>query len=227
MPLPPEPAAEADLDPPIPVRRIWPWFLLAALLAGSAAGAAVALGMAPGIKGVVKPPRAGSSADAGAPRPSASASASAAPGPRGLVGLVGSWVGNGRELSAVMVGHDLEFRVKKPDQFPRQGYEAGDARFVLRATAEPTVFAVEDHIRPALPIGKLYDARARGTCQEIWTTAAGDPLRARFEGGRLSVEFAKIEPATQNFTMEGLRVTSCVGLRDLKATKVLSILSRQ
>jgi serine/threonine-protein kinase len=184
--------------------------------------------MVPGIKGVVKTSRPSSTADAGAPRPSASAVTSAAPStPRGLAALTGGWVGNGRELTAVLVGNDLEFRIKKPDQFPRQGYETGDARFVLRATAEPTVFVVEDHIRPTLPIGKLYDARARGTCQEIWTSAAGDPLRARLEGGRLSVEFAKIEPATQNFTVEGLRVTSCVGLRDLKASKVVSVLSRQ
>lgn len=228
LPLPPraDPPVEVDLGPEIPVRRIWPWFLLAALLAGSGAGVAVALGVVPGIKGVVKQPRSGGTADAGAPRPTASATAAPGP-PRSLVALAGSWVGNGRELTAVMVGSDLEFRVKKPDQFPRQGYEAGDTRFVLRATAEPLVFAVEDHIRPALPIGKLYDPRARGTCQEIWTAAAGDPLRARFEGGRLSVEFAKIEPITTNFTMEGLRVTSCVGLRDLKPTKVLSILARQ
>jgi hypothetical protein len=60
----------------------------------------------------------------------------------------------------------------------------------------------------------------------VWTTVAGEPLHARREGGRLSVEFAKIEPGAMNFTMEGGKVSSCVGLRDLKASKVVSVLIR-
>ena len=135
-------------------------------------------------------------------------------------------MGNGRELEAVAIGNDLEFRVKKPDQFTRQNYEVGDARFVLRATADPGVYAVEDRIRPVPPTGKTYDARARGTCQEVWASAGADPLRARYDGTRLSVEFAKIEPGPTNFIAEGTRVTSCVGLRDLRAVKVVSVLTR-
>jgi hypothetical protein len=126
----------------------------------------------------------------------------------------------------VLAGHDLEFRIKKPEQFPSQGYEPGEARFVLRATSEANVFAVEDRIRPILPAGKSYDPRARGTCQEAWTAVAGDPLRARYDAPKLSVEFAKIEPSNANFTGDGSKVTSCVGLKDLKASKVRSTLTR-
>ena len=76
------------------------------------------------------------------------------------------------------------------------------------------------------PTGKVYEARARGTCQEAWTSVGGDPLRARYEGGRLTVEFAKIEPGPANFTLEGGKVTSCVGLRKLRPSKVVSALVR-
>jgi serine/threonine-protein kinase len=183
------------------------------------------VGLVPGVPGIVKLPR--RHADAGAPTSSAGAGrAPDAGAPRAIEALAGAWVGNGRELEAIVVGGDLEFRVKKPDQFPRQGYEAGDARFVLHATPDPAVFAVEDRIRPVPPTGKGYDSRARGTCQEVWAAAAGDPLRARYDGTRLSVEFAKIEPGPTNFLTEGNRVTSCVGLRDLKAVKVVSVLTR-
>jgi serine/threonine-protein kinase len=195
------------------------------VLAAGGAGAAAAVGLVPGEPALVKLPR--KQADAGAPPASAGPiRVPDAGAPQPIAALAGAWVSNGRELEAVVLGSDLEFRVKKPDQFPRQGYEAGDARFVLRATPDPAVFAVEDRIRPVPPPGRSYDARARGTCQEVWSAAAGDPLRARFDGTRLSVEFAKIEPSATNFLTEGTRITSCVGLRDIKAVKVVSVLTR-
>jgi serine/threonine-protein kinase len=219
------PTAE-DKPPVIPVRRRRaPWIVLALLvIAAGAGGAVAAAGLVPGVPGVFKIPR---RPDAGAPPGSATAVRAADAGaPRPIEALAGAWVGNGRELEAVVVGGDLEFRVKRPDHFPRQGYEAGDARFVLRPTADPAVYAVEDRIRPVPPTGKAYDARARGTCQEVWAAAGSDPLRARYDGTRLSVEFAKIEPGPSNFITEGNRVTSCVALRDLRAVKVVSILTR-
>jgi serine/threonine-protein kinase len=206
-----------------------PWIALAVVvLLGGGAGAVLAMGFVPGVPGLFKTRRRPQT-DPGVPSSSASVSPSAPRGgpPRSsLEPLIGAWVSNGRELDAVLAGGDLEFRVKKPDQFPRQNYEAGEARFALRATADATTFAVEDRIRPVPPTGKTYDARARGTCQEVWTTAGADPLRARYDGTRLSVEFAKIEPGPANFTSEGLKVTSCVGLHDLKASKVVSVLTR-
>jgi serine/threonine-protein kinase len=142
-----------------------------------------------------------------------------------LAPLVGLWVGNGRELDAVLSGDELEFRVRDPAQFAAQGYEKGEARFALRAIpGEASVFAVEDRIRP-VPPGKGYDlARARGTCLEVWTEADKQPLRATFDGARLTVEFAKIEPTEDNFTLDKGKVTSCIGLRKLPASKVVSTL---
>jgi eukaryotic-like serine/threonine-protein kinase len=126
-----------------------------------------------------------------------------------------------------MAGGELEFRVKQPEQFAPQGYEAGQARFSLHATNDPAVFTVEDHIRPNPPPGKTYDlARSRGTCQEVWTQTGGEPLRAHFDGVRLNVEFAKIEPDRDNFVVEGAKVTGCRRLRELKASKVTSVLTR-
>jgi serine/threonine-protein kinase len=200
------------------------------LVGATAAGGAAAFGLIPGVPAVaelaalLKPTR--HRPDAGAPQPSATTLDGGAVPKSLLDTLVGSWVGNGRELEAVLAGKDLEFRVKKPEQFPFQGYEAGEPRFILHATAEPNVFVVEDRIRPVLPPGKSYDPRARGTCQEVWTAVAGDPLRARYDAPRLSVEFAKIEPSQANFTMVGAKVTSCVALRELKASKVRSTLVR-
>lgn len=226
------PGDEATTDdaPPPPRRRRWPWVVLGATLVAAGAGVALAMTLVPGglagVPDLFKPPR-HRHADAGAPSSVASTRGPDAGAARSsLDALVGPWVGNGRELEAVATGSELEFRVKKPAQFPTQGYEAGEARFVLRATADPDVFTVEDRIRPVLPPGKAYDPRARGTCQEVWTSVGGDALRARHDGPRLSVEFAKIEPALTNFTMEASKVTSCVGLRDLKASKVVMVLTR-
>jgi serine/threonine-protein kinase len=221
---------EVVIAPPPPRRRVWPWLVLAtALLGGATVGAAFAFGLVPGVRGLWKlplPRPTGSAvASASAPPPTGSGSVGARP-PSALAALAGGWVGNGRELTAVLAGADLEFRVKKAEQFAPQGYEAGEARFVLHATADPGVLTVEDRIRPVPPVGKTYDPRSRGTCQEVWTAVGSDPLRARFDGTRLTVEFAKIEPGPANFTSEGARVTSCVGLRTLRASKVVSVLTR-
>jgi eukaryotic-like serine/threonine-protein kinase len=222
-----------DARPPTKKRR-WPWVALAfVVIAGGGAGAAAGFGLIPGVPGLWKLPDSlpFTASTAASSKPSATASASAVasapPTPASeLAPLAGAWVGNGRELDAVLVGNDLEFRVKKAEQFAPQGYAVGEARFVLRPTSDARVFAVEDRIRPVPPTGKSYDPRARGTCQEVWTGAGSEPLRARFDGTRLSVEFAKIEPGPMNFTVLGARVTSCVGLHALKASKVVSVLTR-
>jgi serine/threonine-protein kinase len=145
-----------------------------------------------------------------------------------LAALTGTWVGNGRELDAVLSGDELEFRVVDPAQFEPQGYEKGEARFALRALPGSTnVFAVEDRIRPIPPATAGYDlSKARGTCIEIWTVADKQPLRATFDGSRLTVEFAKIEPTEANFTTSKGKITSCIGLRKLPASKVVSTLTR-
>jgi hypothetical protein len=142
--------------------------------------------------------------------------------------LAGAWVGNGRDLDAVLSGDELEFRVRDPAQFDPQGYEQGEARFALRSMpGEERVFAVEDRVRPIPPSDKTYDAqRARSTCREIWTSAGGQPLRATFDGARLTVEFVKIEPTDANFIAIKGKITSCIGLRKLATSKVVSTLTR-
>ncbi|WP_437592623.1 protein kinase domain-containing protein [Sorangium sp. So ce1000] len=169
-------------------------------------------------------------------RPAASASASSTtsaasaeqPQPSPLAGLTGLWIGNGRELEAVLAGESLEFRVRRPEQFAPQDYAEGEARFSLREIpGETTVFAVEDRLRFIAPESRKFDpARSRGTCQDVRSAVEGRPLRATFDGARLSVEFAKIEPSASNFVVERGKVVSCVGLSALPATRVVSTLSR-
>ncbi|WP_437717443.1 protein kinase [Sorangium sp. So ce448] len=167
-------------------------------------------------------------------RPAASASSTTPaasaeqPQPSPLAGLTGLWVGNGRELEAVLAGESLEFRVRRPEQFAPQDYAEGEARFSLREIpGETGVFAVEDRLRFIAPESRKFDpARSRGTCQDVRSAVEGHPLRASFDGARLSVEFAKIEPSTSNFVVERGKVVSCVGLSALPATRVVSTLSR-
>jgi len=219
------------------------------LALGGGAAALVALGVLPGLSSNKPPARArvdsapSPSANIVAPPPTASqkpvvappSAPAPAPSPtpppapaNPLQALTGPWIGNGRDLEAVLSGDELEFRVTDPAQFEAQGYEKGEARFALRQIpGEARVFAVEDRVRP-VPPGKGYDlAKARGTCLEIWTEANKQPLRATFDGTRLTVEFAKIEPTDANFTVSKGKVTSCIGLRKLKASKVVSSLERR
>lgn len=225
-------------------RRGWLVASVVVVALGGAAVGLIALGVIPGLslkklrprtESAVNPPGASPSAPAEPPT-SASPTASSAPSPapppapaNPLAALTGAWIGNGRDLEAVLSGDELEFRVTSPEQFEAQGYDKGEARFALRQIpGETRVFAVEDRIRP-IPPGKGYDlSKARGTCLEIWTEAGKQPLRATFDGARLTVELAKIEPTHANFTLsrEGL-VTSCIGLRKLRATKVVSSLERK
>ncbi len=207
---------------------------LAVVVLGGGVGA-VALGLVPGVRLDGRPPRkANTGGEISYPSASTSASTktSAAPAPplppakTGIELLDGPWSVNGKDLDAVLVGDVLEFRVRTPSQFEPQGYAAGEARFTLRDTKEPDVFAVEDRIRPFPPVGKTYAPAARNTCQESWTSAGNAPLRARGDAQRLAVDLAKIEPAADNFTMSGSRVTECRGLRALAVARVVNTLTR-
>ncbi|MBK8257785.1 MAG: protein kinase [Polyangiaceae bacterium] len=144
--------------------------------------------------------------------------------------VVGTWVGGGnRELEAIRVGDVVEFRVKNATQFAPADYEVGDARFVLRTLPEKDVeFAVEDRLRPDPPLAYPYDrGRARSTCQDVRTEVGGTALRATLDGTRLSVELIKIEPGAKNFLLEGKKTVSCLGLSKLKASKIVSILTKK
>ena len=246
------PGAEGDAETgqaaPAKRSRLGLWIGLGVLLA--AAGSAVTLvvaGVLPSpAKWLAGPAR---SSDPGRPAASTSAkqevtagaSASVAPPASAAVPpldrLVGTWVSStgDRVLEAVKVADAVEFRIKDPAQFAPADYEAGETRFVLRrieaGAASPgseTVFSVEDRLRPNPPLDFPFDpGRARATCQEVRTEASGAPLRATLQGARLSVELMKLEPSGGNFLYEKGKTVSCVGLGKLKASRVVSELSKK
>ncbi len=211
-------------------RVVWPFAVLAAVILGSGGAAgAFALGYleipgyrSPWVK--KKPPAKGSAS--GEPAKSAKAPGPDAGAHAGIDALAGLWSSNGHDFEAVVVGSELEFRVKHPEQLGGQNYEANEARFVLKPTSDPVIFAVEDRLRPLPPVGRTFEAKARASCLEILSQAGGEPLRARYDGSRLSVDLAKVEPTASNFVLEGMKVTGCSGLRALKSAKTVSVLTR-
>lgn len=210
----------------------WVAALVTLLVLGGGAAVVITQGLIPGL-GPYPPPKKPTTTkpdpgrrDGGAPAP---ASSSAAPARSPLEQLAGPWVVNGKDLEAVLTpGEILEFRVKTPAQFAPQDYEAGEARFVLRATAEPSVYNVEDRLRPFPPQGMSFSPASRNSCQEAWTTVEGQPLKARFDGKRLTIDLAKMEPKTEtNFTIEGGKtVTGCRALKEAAAGRLVNTASR-
>lgn len=149
---------------------------------------------------------------------------------RPLEALVGSWKSDtGRVYDAVLSGHSLEFRIHDAKGMEQDGYVTGEERFVLDAIeGQSSVFAVKDKVRPALPADLSYDlTRSRSTCQEVRTEVKGTPLRARFDGTRLTVEVVKIAPDRSMFLREGAKVHGCVRLREAKASLLQSTLVRK
>ena len=225
---------------PKPKRNVALWIVGGLVLAalGSAA-TLIATGVIPlpasgGAKGTPSATVTTTATATATPKPTTQVTATAtatttAPAKSPLEDLAGAWLGSAdRALDAVVVADAIEFRVKDPAQFAPADYEAGEARFVLRRIpGEEGVFAVEDRLRPNPPQDFPFNkAKARATCQEIRTEAGGAPLRATYDGKRLSVELIKIEPSGANFMREGRETTSCLGLGKLKASKVISVLTR-
>jgi eukaryotic-like serine/threonine-protein kinase len=141
----------------------------------------------------------------------------------------GIWASeSGRRMKAVVVGDRLEFQVVDASEFGRQGYNSGEARFVLRPVPnEDGAFVVEDRIRPVPPAGYRYvGADARNTCVAVWKDAGGNPLRGQGLGDRLDIDLAKIEPTVANFVRSGRTVTSCRGLEKLEGTRIPTVLRR-
>jgi serine/threonine protein kinase len=163
--------------------------------------------------------------------PSATPVTTPASGEDALAKLAGGWRSeNGLDVDAVVSGDRLELRIVDPAQAAPQDYIAGEARFVLSPIPNETAtFAVEDKVRPKPPALSKFDSqKARTTCQENYTEASGRPLRATFDGTRLTVELAKIEPTQANFTRGPDKdIVGCVGLRKLTATIVKSTLTRR
>jgi len=158
-----------------------------------------------------------------APSPAGSAQATSK-GP--LADLVGAWrtVDTQRDLDAVLVGDVVEFRVVDAEQFGAETYRSGDVRFrVAVAPTDKTVLQVMDQPRVLPPNGKTMAPQARPTCVAMVDRVEGRPLLARLQSDGLEVEFARLEPKLGNFTVEGSRITSCVGLDALPVSRLPAI----
>ncbi|NUO48221.1 MAG: protein kinase [Polyangiaceae bacterium] len=143
-----------------------------------------------------------------------------------LESLVGTWKSEaGTKFEGVRVGDAIEFRVADAKQLAPSDYRDGEARFILRAETDGT-FRVEDKIRPQPPVGKTFDPKSRNTCQEVWTEVDGRPLKATFDGTRLTVAFAKIAPRGGNFTVEDDAIVACSRLKDVSASQGSTVLVR-
>lgn len=164
------------------------------------------------------------------PDVSISAAPSAEPAPENpLEKLVGAWtIETGRVFDATMSGTILEFRIRDASGLESEGYIDGETRFSLEAIeGQPNVFAVRDKIRPQLPAGLEYDlSRARASCQEVRTEVKGQPLRARFDGSRLTVDLAKIAPTRSMFLRSGSKVHGCVRLSEAPERMIQGTLRR-
>ncbi len=202
-------------------------FVAVLVLGGAAIGGLWSLGW------LDSEPSASSSGTARVTRPPTNAHASgqatspAHDGPLKI--LIGAWKSDtNRIYDAVMSGDIVEFRIRDARQFPGNGYVNGEARFSLGIIpGETATFAVEDKIRPNPPVGIPYDlSRARPTCQEVWSTANGRPLRAEFDGTRLTVDMAKVEPSPKMFEIVDGKVVGCLGLREARASKIESTYTR-
>jgi len=146
-----------------------------------------------------------------------------------LAALVGPWKSDsGREYDAVIVGEKLEMRIRDAKPFATQGYEAGEARFVLSVLpGQMEVFGVEDRLRPNPPAGYEYDTTAaRLTCLFPYSELKGHALEAKLEAGKLRVNMAFMKATHENFTMLGKRVTGCKNLATAAVEPIDSLLHK-
>jgi serine/threonine-protein kinase len=208
-------------------------FLGLFLLGGGVVGGAWYLGYIPSGEPKPRPAPTASLPVPTQPPPVASPSAADAAPPVArspLEALVGSWKSDtGRVYNAVLSGHALEFRIHDAKGMEQDGYVTGEERFVLEVVeGQASVFAVKDKVRPALPTDLRYDlTRSRSSCQEVRTEVKGTPLRARYDGTRLTVEVVKIAPDRSMFLRTGTQVHGCVRLREAKASLLQSTLTRR
>lgn len=212
----------------------WIWIVLLAILAGAGGTAFWFWQNQPPPK---KKPTATATATAIATAPPTSpptapptATATVAPPKDLFPTLVGRWKAeSGREMEAVLVGDQIEFRVIDATQLAPQDYVAGEARFVItRIAGSPATFAVEDRIRPRPPEGATFDPKSRTSCLVVWTDVDDRPLRAVFDEAqdRLTVDFANIAPKASNFDTRGDVVLECKSLRNVAASRTQSVFTR-
>jgi eukaryotic-like serine/threonine-protein kinase len=234
-----EPLVPSPLAPPIdapvltppppptgsaPRRSAVPFLAVAAVVAAGGVGGALALGKSDSAG-------APSAQESVAVAPSLPPSASVPSAPGGpLAPLLGVWKSDsGRVYDAVLVGAVVELRLRDASQLAGQGYEDGEARFVLSAIPnEAATFNVEDRVRPLPPERTSYDLSvARPTCLVTWTEVAGKPLRATLEGDRLRMNLVVFKADKPNFVLRDNRVLRCEGLPRASVSETTSVLTRQ
>jgi eukaryotic-like serine/threonine-protein kinase len=211
-------------------RRVWPWLLGGGVLLAAGIGGAVLSAGASGpepdrrnVPAAVPAEDAGvaQAVDSGAPVEADKRAA----GP--LAPLVGRWTSTtGRDYDAVLTSNGVvEFRIVTPSQHPRQGYLAGEARFVLSASAGAIEqLWVEDHLRPTPPAGLTYDQElSRGSCEGVWSEVKGARLTARFDGLRsLSVDLIQLTTPATAFKTQKRQIVGCSDLSRLPAARIES-----
>jgi serine/threonine-protein kinase len=215
------PASQAvEAEAPAPSRL--PWIVGGALAVGGAV--AVGLWALSGPAPVAPPVAPVASERKAAAGPAPSSTKPADP----MAPLVGRWISDtGRHYDAALGPDGLEVRVRDPGEFPGQNYEVGEARFTLGRTADPTVFTVEDKIRPSPPTGLTYAPVSRGTCQELWSKLGTAPLRGYWDGTKLRVDLVKITPARAAFEIKDGKIVGCQRLGASPAERVESTLTRE
>ena len=92
---------------------------------------------------------------------------------------------------------------------------------------QPRSFDVEDMIRPLPPPNLTYEPQSHSTCKEVWSAVDGQPLEALFDGTRLSVDMAKVEPRIEMFEVDrNNKISGCRGLKGAKASRTLTTYTR-
>lgn len=209
--------------------RYWVAALLGllALVGGSAFGAAytqgwILAGTAMPLRDVPGTQRLSDAAVADAPRDNDTQS--------GLVALEGPWKSDsGKNYDAKLVGSStLEFRLKDASGLRSQGYEDDETVTSLTIVpGESDTFNVEYKWRPVLPADLHYDlALARATCQQLFTSAERKPLRAQYDGTKLSVDVVKVDPGREFFITKGTAVIGCGSLHNPRISRIESVFKR-
>ncbi|WP_437274838.1 serine/threonine-protein kinase [Sorangium sp. So ce375] len=147
-----------------------------------------------------------------------------------ITSVLGVWQSSdkSRVYDAVAAGGGVELRVRDPEQLAGQGYEKGEARFVLsQIPGDVSLFEVEDRLRPLPPERTSYDeARARPTCLVTRKKVGTKPLRARLDGNTLKLEVVRLAADLSNFVVERGRVVRCEGLDGASMSMVTGELVR-
>ncbi len=148
--------------------------------------------------------------------------------PRKPSPLIGKWkTDSGKQLEAVDVHGDIEFRVAEVKGFAEQGYRVGEARFTLKPRPGGDLYDVVDHVRPLPLTGMTFDESSRPSCLVAYTEVANKPLTARVDDkGHLIVTVTYLVPTKAMFESAGNRITKCKDLEQSRTSPIENPLTR-